>query len=182
LTLPEQTQPYLQSQRTSWFDMRRRGVWIVAFFVAFIIIMAIGASMPVSPADANSTYNQLKNEVKYTGTVDFIFGHNFFLTLIMFTPFVGPFFGAFSSFSTGFGIEIIAIAKNTSTGLLFGYLFLFPHTWLELFTYSLAMSQSVFLSAALVKGRFRQELVRTCVIMAVCALILFLAAFLEVIL
>jgi hypothetical protein len=144
--------------------------------------MAIGASMPVSPIDANSTYNQLKNEATYTFRVDYLFGHNFFLTLIMFTPFVGPFFGAFSSFSTGFGIEIIAIAKNTSTASLFGYLFLFPHTWLEFFTYSLAMSQSVFLSIAVIRGRFRQELIRTCVIMAVCALVLFFAAFLEVIL
>jgi hypothetical protein len=181
LAIPQQPAQPPQPEQQKWFDLQRRGVWIVAFFAAFVIIMVIGAAMPVSPADAESTYNQLQNNFKYTATVDLVFGHNFFLTMIMFTPFVGPIFGAFSSFSTGFVIEIIAIARHTSTGLVFGTLFLFPHTWLELFTYSLAMSQSVFLSMAIARGRFRQEVVRTCVIMAVCATTLFIAAFLEVI-
>jgi len=181
LAIPQQPEEPLKPQQQKWFDLQRRGVWIVAFFAVFIIVMIVGASVPLSPASAHTTYNQLQNEAKYTATVDLIFGHNFFLTLIMFTPFLGPVIGIFSSFSTGFALESIAIAKNESTGLLLGYLFLFPHTWLELFAYSLAMSQSAFLSIAIIRGRFRQELVRTCVIMVVCALILFLAAFLEVV-
>lgn len=143
--------------------------------------MAMGASMPMSHAEAKTIYNQLQSGVQYTDTVDMIFGHNFFLTMIMFAPFVGPIFGLFSSFSTGFALEAIAIKKSVGTGLLFGSLFLYPHTWLELIAYSLAMSQSVFLATAIARGRFRQELVRTCVIVTACALILLLAAVFEVI-
>jgi hypothetical protein len=161
--------------------MRRRGIWIIAFFAAAVVIMAIGAMVPISHTDAEPIYNEFENELKYIATVPGIFGNNFFHSLIMFTPFVGPLYGGFVFFNTGTILEIIAIVQNTNTGLLFVTLFLFPHTWLEFFAYSLAMSQSVFLSMAIVRGRFRQELVRTCVIMAVCALILLLAALAEVI-
>jgi hypothetical protein len=180
-TIPQEPEQSQQPEQQKWFDIRRRRVWVVAFLAAFVIVMAIGASMPMSPAEAKTIYNQLQNGVQYTDTVDMIFGHNFFLTMIMFTPFVGPIFGVFSSFSTRFALEAIAIKKSVSTGLLFGSLFLYPHVWLELIAYSLAMSQSVFLAIAMAKGRFRKELVRTCVIVTVCALILLLVAVFEVI-
>lgn len=171
-----------QQQQLSWFDLKRRGIWIIIFFAAAVIIMALGTMVPISPSDAESIYGDLQNEFKYVATVSGIFGNNFFHGLIMFAPFIGPLYGGFIFFNTGTVLEIIAIAQNTNTGLLFALLFLYPHTWLELFAYSLAMSQSVFLSIAIVRGRFRKELVRTCVIIAVCALILLLAAFVEVIL
>lgn len=176
---PQQSE---QSQHTNWFDMKRRWVWVVAFFAAAVIIMAAGAAMPVNPTDAQTSYNELQTEFKYIATVPGIFGNNFFQSLIMFTPFIGPLYGALVFFNTGIVIAIIASATNTNAGLLLMTLFLYPHTWLEFIAYSLAMSQSVFLSIAIVRGRFRQELVRTCVIMAVCVLILLLAALLEVIL
>lgn len=182
LTLPEQTQPYPSSQQTNWFDMRRRGVWILAFFVAFVVLMALAAAMPVNPTDARTTTDQLRNETKYIATVDLIFGHNFFLTLIMFIPFIGPIFGGISAFSTGIVIGDIAFVNSANAEVLLASLFTAPHTWLELFAYALAMSQSVFVSIAIVRGRFRRELVRTCVIMAICALTLVVAAFFEVIL
>jgi hypothetical protein len=180
MAMPQQTG---QSKRTDWFDIRRRGVWILAFFLAFVIIMAIGAAIPVNPTDAKTTTDDLQNEFKYTATVDLIFGHNFFLTLIMFIPFIGPIFGGLSSFSTGIVVADYASPSvyNVNPIMLLASLFVYPHTWLELFAYSLAMSQSVFLSIAIVRGRFRQELVRTCVIMAICVLTLLLAAVLEVI-
>lgn len=182
LTLPEQTQPYPSSQQTNWFDMRRRGAWILAFFVAFVVLMALAAAMPVNPTDARTTTDQLRNETKYIATVDLIFGHNFFLTLIMFIPFIGPIFGGISAFSTGIVIGDIAFVNSANAEVLLASLFTAPHTWLELFAYALAMSQSVFVSIVIVRGRFRQELVRTCVIMAICALTLVVAAFFEVIL
>lgn len=169
-------------QQPSWFDLKRRWVWIVAFFGAAVIIIYVGTLAPLNPADARTTYNELQNETKYIATVQGIFGNNFFHSLIMFTPFIGPLYGALIFFNTGIVIAIIASATNANTASLFFLLFLFPHTWLEFLAYSLAMSQSVFLSIAIVRGRFRQELVRTCVIIAVCALILLLAALAEVIL
>lgn len=182
LTLPEPTQPYKQPPQSNWFDIRRRGVWILAFFVAFIILMALAAAIPVNPTDARTTTEELQNQLKYIATVDLIFGHNFFLTLIMLIPFIGPIFGGISAFSTGIVIADIAFVNNVNAELLLASLFTAPHTWLELFAYALAMSQSVFVSIAIVRGRFRQELVRTCVIMAICALTLVVAAFFEVIL
>jgi len=175
-TQPETPQP------VKWLDLQRRGVWIIGFFAAFVIFMSLAALIPVDPTIAKTTTNQLQDQLKYTATVDLIFGHNFFLTLIMFLPFIGPIFGIFSSFSTGLVVADIASARSLSPGFLVASLFTAPHTYLELFAYALAMSQSVFLSLALVRGRLKQELVRTCVIMAICALVLVLAAFFEVLL
>lgn len=169
-------------QSTNWFEMKTRGKWIIAFFAVAIILMGIGAASPVNPTDARSTYDQLQKEAPYIDTVQGIFGNNFFYCLIMFAPFIGPLFGAFIFFNMGVVIAIIAIARGLNAGVLFSTLFLFPHTWLELLAYSFAMSQSVFLAMAIVRGRFKQELARTCVIITVSALILVLAAIVEVIL
>lgn len=172
----------MEQQRSSWLDMRRRGVWIIAFFAFSVIIMFLGARMPVNLTDAQPIYNEFENELKYTATVPGIFGNNFFQCLILFTPFLGPLYGALVFFNTGFAIAIIAVVKHANAGWLFTLLFFFPHTWLELFAYSLALSQSVFLSIAIIKGHFKQEVVRTCVVITICALILLLAAVAEVIL
>jgi len=172
----------LEPQKTSWLELNRRGVWIIAFFVAAIAIMAIGAAMPVNPSEAKTTYDELQNEFQYVATVPGIFGNNFFHALIMFTPFVGPIYGGIVFFNTGYVVAVIAVHNNVPTGLLFTNLFLYPHTWLEFLAYSIGLSQSVFLASAIVRGRFKQEAVRTCVIITICALILLLAAVLEIIL
>jgi uncharacterized membrane protein SpoIIM required for sporulation len=172
----------MESQKISWLDFRRRGVWIVAFFIISVAIMWIGSQVPVGSTDAQSTYNELENEVKYTATLPGIFGNNFFQCLILFTPFIGPLYGVLVFFNTGFVIAVIAAVRSANPTMLFVTLFLFPHTWLEFFAYSLALSQSAFLAIAIIKGRFRQEAVRTCVIITICALVLLLAAVAEVIL
>jgi uncharacterized membrane protein SpoIIM required for sporulation len=177
LVIPHQPE---QSQRTNWFDMKKRGVWVIVFFVVAVTIMAVGAKLPVNPTDAQTSYNELQTEFKYVATVPGIFGNNFFQSLILFTPFVGPLYGALVFFNTGTVIAIIASATNSDAGVQFAELFIYPHTWLEFIAYSLAMSQSVFLSTAVVRERVRQELVRTCIIITVCALILLIAAIFEV--
>jgi len=174
----------MEPQKTSWLDMRKRGIWIVAFLVVSIGLMAVGTFMPVNRIEARTTYQELQNQFQYIATLPGIFGNNFFHSLIMFTPFIEPLYGALIFFNTGYVVAIIAAGAPTpvDAGSLFVRLFLFPHTWLELFAYALALSQSVFFAMAIVKGRFKQEAVRTCVIIAICALILLLAALLEVIL
>jgi hypothetical protein len=150
--------------------------------VAAIAIMAIGAAMPINSSEAKTTDEELRNEFQYIATVPGIFGNNFFHSLLMFTPFIGPIYGGLVFFNTGYVVAIIAAARGFPTGLLFTTLFLYPHTWLEFFAYSLALSQSAFLAMAIIKGRFKQEALRTCVIITICALILLLAAVVEIIL
>jgi hypothetical protein len=174
----------IEPQETNWLDLRRRGIWIIVFLAVSIGIMSVGVFMPVNRIEAITTYQDLQNQFQYVATLPGIFGNNFFHALIMFTPFIGPLYGALVFFNTGYVVAILAAGAPTpiNAGLLFANLFLYPHTWLELFAYSLALSQSVFLAMAIVKGRFKQEAIRTCVIIAICALILLLAAVLELIL
>jgi hypothetical protein len=157
-----------------------RAIWVAVFFIVSVIVVAVGASMPVNRAEAETSYSELQNELKYVVNVPFIFGNNFMHTLIMFTPFVDPLYGMFVFFNTGVVLAILAIGTNVNAGLLFMFLFLFPHTWLEFAAYSLALSQSLFLTMAIFKKQFKKELTRTCIIISICALILLLAAVWEV--
>ena len=174
----------LDSHSSSWLSKNKenRLLWISILFALAVVIMAVGASMPVDPVEAERIYDELQKELQQIGNVQFIFGNNFMHTLIMFTPFLGPIYGMFIFFNTGTIIAIMAAAYHVSPGLLFVLLFLFPHTWLEFIAYSLALSQSVLLTMAIFKGRFKEELKRTCIIITICALILLLAAVVEMIL
>jgi len=171
-------------QVSSWFGkgVENRLMWIGIFFAVSVVIMALGASLPVDPLEAQRVTNELETSRQYIATVPFIFGNNFMHTLIMFTPFLGPIYGGFIFFNTGVVLAMIAVTSGVNVPLLFVFLFLLPHAWLEFIAYSLALSQSVLLTIAILKGRFRQELTRTCVTVTLCALILFLAAVVEVIL
>ncbi|MGQ9565857.1 MAG: stage II sporulation protein M [Candidatus Bathyarchaeales archaeon] len=171
-------------QTSSWLGkgVENRLLWVFVFFVVAIIVMAVGASLPVNKLEAEKFYEEFKTESQYIDTVPFIFGNNFMHTLIMFVPFLGPIYGMFVFFNTGIILAMIAVASGVNVALLFAVLFLFPHAWLEFLAYSLALSQSLLLALAIFKGRLKQELKRACIVVTVCALILLLAAVVEVIL
>jgi len=171
-------------QTSSWLGkgVENRLLWIFVFFVVSVAVMAVGASLPVDRLEAERFYDEFKTESQYIDMVPFIFGNNFMHTLIMFVPFLGPIYGMFVFFNTGIVLAMIAVASGVNVPLLFVLLFLFPHAWLEFIAYSLALSQSLLLALAIFRGRVKQELTRTCIVVTVCALILFLAAVIEVIL
>jgi len=173
-----------ESQTLSWFSKNKenRLLWIGVFFAFAAIIMAVGASLPVNPIEADQIYNELQQELPQLGNIQFIFGNNFMHTLILFTPFFGLIWGAFIFFNTGVVLAIMGSATHINAEILLILLFLSPHTWLELIAYSLALSQNVLLMMAIFKGQFKEELKRTCIIITICALILLLAAVVEVIL
>ena len=150
--------------------------------IVLAVIIAAGAALPVDPTEAGKIYNELQNEIQSINTVQSIFGNNFVHCLIMFTPFLGPLYGMFIFFNTGLVLGIIAAAEHVNVGLLFVSLFLMPHSWLEFIAYSFALSESILLSMAIFKRRFKRELKRTCIIITVCALVLLLAAVAEIIL
>jgi uncharacterized membrane protein SpoIIM required for sporulation len=63
--------------------------------------------------------------------------------------------------------------------LVFAFLFAFPFTWLEFLAYSIAFAQSVWLTWSIIQHKGKKELVNTCVLISICAVMLVIAAIVE---
>jgi hypothetical protein len=166
--------------------MRKRIITILVIFVAIVILTAIATMTPIDEAQARQTYNDLNqtvNDLKNNNALlQFIFGNNFELTLIMFVPFIGPIFGFYVLYNTGVVLEASAIAQNLPPTLSYVVLFLTPVVWLEFAAYSTAMAGSIWLSARIIQNRAKHELTNTAKFIAICAVLLLLGAIVETVL
>ena len=114
--------------------------------------------------------------------VQFIFGNNFMICLLMFIPIVGPLFGFFALFNTGIAINAISIAQGFPSVVVIIGLFLTPIAWIEYAAYSTALSESVWLFSRILKKRGRDEFRIACIFIAFCAILLLLGAIAETLL
>jgi len=62
---------------------------------------------------------------------------------------------------------------------LFLFLFAFPFTWLEFLAYSTAFAESVWLTWRIIQHKGKKELVNTCIFISICAVMLLVAAIVE---
>lgn len=160
---------------------------LLVFFLAIIITMA-GASVHLSQQeidDLNKQIDQTRESVENAGGLQgasIIFGNNLMICLIMFVPIFGPIFGSIVLYNTGTVIAAESSVSNVNPFLVFLLLFIFPFTWLEFGAYAIAMAESFWLIWRLIQGKWKKELVNTCILIAVCTVMLFLAAVIEVVL
>jgi len=160
---------------------------ILVLFVAFVICFAItasGAMSVIGASEAQDLTGQFSNldQLLNAAGLEFIFGNNLKHCLIMFVPGAGPFYGGFVLYSTGRVIAALGATESVNPLGLLVALFIYPHAWLEYISYSLAISESFWLVFALVKfgaKGFRNEVSTAAKIIAVCAVLLLLAAFAE---
>lgn len=156
----------------------RRILTIVAFFFLSIIIVIAGTLTPLSLEEVNEIEKELE-EMRGKISVQLIFGNNFMICLAMFVPFVGPFFGCYVLYSTGVVIAAESIVQGLPPLMVFLFLFVFPFTWLEFLAYSIAFSASVWLTWRIMQHRSKKELVNACIFISICAVMLLVAAIIE---
>lgn len=152
---------------------------VVIFFVVALFATLSGTYSPISYSQANETERELK-EIAQHSTVSSIFGNNYMLCLFMFAPVIGPIFGIYVLYNTGWVIGALAVSRGADRAVMFASIFILPHAWLEYLAYSLAMTQSVWLLMKIFKGQFGREVVPTAILIALDALILLTAAFVEI--
>ena len=171
-----------------WNNLSPRGKRIVTIGLVFVAITITTGLAMLTPqthqraVDNNSEVNQTVQALQGLGTDSLltgIFGNNFFLTMIMFIPFIGPVIGFITFYNTGVVLESEAIARGISPGLYFAKEFVLPIIWLEFIAYSTAIAASFWLSARMLQGSFRHEIVNTAKFIAVCAVILLVSAVIE---
>jgi hypothetical protein len=157
------------------------------------LLTVIGTFVPLSPQDAQQiadSTNQTIAEGTANGTLALsIFTNNFPLCLLMFVPIVGTAFGFLILFDTGVAIGSIISVQTASVtpgavatlpmSTVFLLLVLVVLTFvLEYVSYSIAISESIWLFRRLTQRRWR-ELKNTGILIGLCALLLTIGALVE---
>lgn len=132
----------------------RATIFLVSFLV-LTVVLALASTTKLSPQEATQL-NQTVTAIKPT-TLG-IFFNNVRIDLIEFVPILGPAFGVYVSYSTG--LVIAAIAQSSPVQGIGGFeaflvLLITPIYWMEFFSYSLAIEESV---ALVISARSRQML------------------------
>jgi hypothetical protein len=126
--------------------------------VLSIVVTFAGTLVPLGDAEAHMLSDQigqtlLENDDFSSLTVA-IFVNNCRICLIMFIPVFGAAFGMFSLFSTGVAIKALSIVQGMPAGLMMLALIIGPIFWIEFATYSLGMTESVWLFRRLTQRRW----------------------------
>ncbi|MCW4045912.1 MAG: stage II sporulation protein M [Candidatus Bathyarchaeota archaeon] len=162
---------------------RKRILSTVAVLVVALVVTVAGSFMPIDAQRAeqiNDELNQTVDSLSANGALmQYIFGNNFFICLLMFVPVVGPLLGCYALFNTGTVVGAIAVAEGYPLIIAFVALFLTPVAWLEFAAYSVSMGESVWLFRRILQGRFKHEFRNACFFVTVCAVLLLVGAVIE---
>jgi len=162
---------------------RKRLMIIVLIFVVSAIMVGISTLTPLSRQSADLIYNELNQTVttaKDSGNLlQYIFGNNLMITIMMLIPFIGPFLGFYAFYNTGVAIGATSIVKGYPPLAVYVSLWLTPVAWLEFAAYSTAIAASLWLTWRIMHQGARHELVNTSKFLSVCTLILLLGAIIE---
>jgi len=132
-----------------------RRLFLATFIVEMIIYLVISA-LPLSyPALLAVIQGQQKaiDSQPFMPVLFSIFPHNLLISTLEIIPFIGQFFFIFSTVETSIVIAIEGTSVHTSGIFVFITLALFPHTWLELPSYAIATSASIYLIYIIVRRR-----------------------------
>ncbi|HMK95655.1 MAG TPA: stage II sporulation protein M [Candidatus Limnocylindrales bacterium] len=161
---------------------RRRIYTVIFIFVLAVIVTFVASYIPISQSTASSlsnSYNSTMNMHRSNGTLpEYIFLNNFEGCLEFFIPILGP-ISAFLSFGyTGYLIGAISKVQGYPPWFAWVIELLTPVFWLEFTAYSIAVMESIWLTRRLFQRRW-MELKNTAILIAVCAAILLVSAFIE---
>lgn len=92
---------------------RQRIITIIAFFLIGIIVTCIGTLAPLSQQEAQQINQDLEN-LRSNVSVQYIFGNNLLICLVMFVPIVGPIFGLYALYNTGVVVEAQVVAGSST--------------------------------------------------------------------
>ena len=173
---------------------RRKRIYSIVFMLVLAILATLmGTLVPLSAHDAqviNDGVNQTVTTNEANGTlIPSIFLNNFGLCLVMFIPLAGAVFGLFIMFNTGIalGAELrvqsasastVAAANISATTAVIGLLFIGLTFLLEYVSYSIGISESVWLFRRLTQRRWG-ELKNTGILIGVVAALLITGAVVE---
>jgi len=159
----------------------------LVFFVLGILATCVGAVQTLSQQEANQINNDL-DQLRNSISIQYIFGNNLFICLLMFIPVVGWVLGFWILYNTGVVIAaqgMTASAQGIPTLLLFFVLFIFPFTWLEFISYSTGLAEGFWLIVRAIQSigkkrvSFKRELKNASILISIVTIMLLVAAIIE---
>ncbi len=133
--------------------LQLRRLFLVIFLLEIGIFVAI-SSLSIHDDELLSLFRNQQQSIVTLSLPDMIleiFPHNLLVATIEFIPVIGQFFFLLSSVETSIIISIEGTSLHTSGLLVFFSLAILPHTWLELPSYAVATSTSIYLIYLLFK-------------------------------
>lgn len=156
-TVPEeQHQTFLD---TAIKEFARRGLrlYVLVFaaeLLLFFVISSLPFFFPGEQALFTSQSKQIGNEFQSAGlfgTFVGIFTNNYRIALIEFIPVVGVLLFALSVYETARIVEVEAIANGVAPAALVLLLLFYPHTYIELPAYAVAVTEGLILLYAIIR-------------------------------
>ncbi|WMT44580.1 MAG: stage II sporulation protein M [Cuniculiplasma divulgatum] len=133
--------------------LQLRRLFLVVFLVEIGIFIAI-SSLSIHNQVLLSAFKNEQQSIVTLSLPDMIleiFPHNLLVATIEFIPVIGQLFFLLSSIETSIIISIEGTSLHTSGLVVFFSLAILPHTWLELPSYAVATSTSIYLIYLLAK-------------------------------
>ena len=162
---------------------RKRIFSAIIVFIVALAITGIGSLIPMDLQEASQVSNDLNQTVTTLSDngllLQYIFGNNFLISLLMFIPVLGPLLGFLIMFNTGTVVGAIATSGGYSPAIALASLFLTPVAWLEFAAYSAAMSESIWLLWRFAHGHALRELRNSSFLISICAVLLAVGAIVE---
>ena len=161
-------------------DYKYRLVFFAIFVAVFLLAFWMGTNYKMTNDEAQEFlkgYNDSTQGIDAPG----IFLHNIPNALAMFIPGIGIAWGAYNAWSTGAAFSILLLLNPVSPpSTPVAVLLSRPYGIMELVSYGIAMSQSLFLLLVLVKRKsIKKELYHTMIQVGIVSAILLVAAFVE---
>jgi hypothetical protein len=133
---------------------------IIFIFILTVVVTLAGTLVPLTADEANTIYDQvnqtLAENTDLPSLTGAIFVNNFLLCLIMFIPVAGAVFGFFTLFSTGTALAAISTATGIPVIINFVLLVMTPIFWLEFVSYTMGITESIWLFRRLTQKRWRE--------------------------
>jgi len=161
-------------------DYRYRLAFFAALVGVFLVSFLIGTAYKMSNDEARQFLEEYRASTQGIG-VSGIFVHNVSNTLGMFVPAVGVGWGIYNAWSTGAAFKILlslnSVLSQSSPVIV---LLSTPFGVMEVVSYGIAMSRSLFLLIVIVKKKpLKKELRNAAIEIGIIAGILLVAAFVE---
>ena len=157
-----------------------RIITFFAFLVIFTVIFQLGSMYTVSEEEANlfmEEFEKLVLDIDAFG----IFVHNTTISLPMFIPGFGIFWGLFASWSTGYAFAAIVTSMPEIGDISpLSILFLTPFGLMEIFAYSLGISRSFILIKAIIRKTSLSQFIKPTIIeIGIVVLLLLVGGYVE---
>jgi uncharacterized membrane protein SpoIIM required for sporulation len=124
-----------------------RRLFLVTFItemVLFGVLSSINYHNAMLAQSLATERSQITSGNVFSMTIE-IFSHNLLIGTVEFIPVVGPLLFSISTVVTSLTVASEAFVYHTSGFLIFSSLVILPHTWLELPSYAIAVSASIYL-------------------------------------